>query len=1114
MTFVYTSRRLIHHFRIRSRLLIAVTSGLIASVLPAQEIGLAATPDPRRGAEYFESRVRPLLVTHCYACHSDAKAKPSAGLRLDTPDGWLGGHDLGAAVKPGFPEESPLVRAVRFSDPELQMPPVGKLSAEEIATLEHWVAMGAPGPAALDAPASGASPPTESRQAKPSRAEEIRVASAAHRLFGPIRSTAPPVVEDASWPRTDLDRFVRQTLANRGLKPSPAADRRTWIRRVTVDLTGLPATPEEVSAFLADPAEEAFSRVVDRLLASPRFGERWGRKWLDVARYSDSNGQDENLALANAWRYRDWVVRALNADLPYDRFVTWQLAGDLVPEPPANDEERFDRTTATGFLVFGPKMLAEQDKPKLVFDTVDEQMDVSARAFMGLTVGCARCHDHKFDPISQRDYFALAGVFKSTKTFANLDFVSRWNERELGRPEDFALRDAHRKLVSEAEAAIKLAEENGRDAATNARLDGLARHLAAAGSARPAVLVLEAENASRGNLATDATQWGDADVVIARTGSAERPNFAEYDVTSAVAAPRRLFARYASAERRPVRLSLNGELLKKDALAEETGGFHPVHQVWTDLGSLALKAGRNVLRIETKEHFPHVDRFAVVDEATFASAVPVGLDATFVRELAVLLAAGEASDDPVWRPWRIAVGRTESRPAAAGAATGGAKSAVTASPSALDRAFAAEPQPTTAADAAARYAAVFAVVADAWKAAPEKNGRKKLDDPGLDLLARTLFGGAGLVGPRGRVPESAWTADLREAVARARKAVEDVGKSAPPPIARCLAVEEGKPEDVALHVRGSHLNPAPDTVPRGFLAHFAETVPFPAIPDGGSGRLAFAQWLTDARHPLTARVAVNRIWQGHFGRGLIASASNFGLRGEGAAAAEHEDLLDHLARSFVASGWSMKTLHRTIVLSSTYRMSSASDPVAVERDPEGRLLWRFPRLRLDAEAIRDGILAISGRLDLRLGGPPFEVGNGDYVTNDQSADVGRYGSRRRALYLPIVRNALYDFFASFDFGDPSVTQERRIPTVVPAQALWLRNSPFVREEAAALAARIDSAGPADDATFAGRVYEAMFARKPTEKETARAAAFLRGDAARRDEFCRAVFASDEFLYVD
>ena len=758
---------------------------MIAALVPAQQVGLAAPSDPRRGAEFFESRIRPLFVAHCYSCHSDAKERPSAGLRLDTPDGWLGGHDLGPAVKPGLPDESPLVRAVRFSDPELQMPPVGKLSAAEIATIEAWVAMGAPGPAALDASdatetrAAASRPSAETRAAKPSRAEEIREASAKHRLFGPIRSVAPPEVEDASWPRTELDRFVRATLETRGLKPAPAADRRTWIRRVTVDLTGLPATPEEVAAFLADPGEDAFSRVVDRLLASPRYGERWGRKWLDVARYADSNGLDENLALAHAWRYRDWVVRALNADLPYDRFLTWQLAGDLVPEPPADDAERFDRTTATGFLVFGPKMLAEQDKPKLVFDTVDEQMDVAARGFMGLTVGCARCHDHKFDPISQRDYFALAGVFKSTKTFANLDFVSRWNEREIAGPTEIAARDAHKKRVAESAAALRRAEDQGRDAATNARLDGLATHLAAAAIARPAVLVLEAEDQSRGNLAKDASQWGDQDVVIARSGSPARPQFAEYDVTSAVAAPRRLFARYASAERRPVRLSWNGAVLTKDAMAEATGGFHPVDQAWTDLGPLALRAGRNVLRVETNGHFPHVDRFVLVDDAAFAAAVPAGLDAGFVRELAVLLAAGEASDDPVWRPWRAAEGRAESRPLAA------------ASPSALVRAFAAEPRPKSAVDAAARYAAVFAVVADAWKAAPEKDGRKTLDDSGLDLLARTLFGGAGLVGPRGRVPESAWPADLRAALAAAKSAVEAAEKSAPPPVARCLAVEEG-----------------------------------------------------------------------------------------------------------------------------------------------------------------------------------------------------------------------------------------------------------------------------------------------------------------------------------
>jgi hypothetical protein len=418
-----------------------------ASVCLAFGLGavVAATEAPRAADEarlaFFEQRIRPVLVEHCYECHSTESQKLKGDLRLDFRDGLLRGGDTRAAVVPGKAAESLLVTALSYTNRDLQMPPKGKLPDAVIADLVKWVNDGAADPR---------TEPTATVAAKKSD-------GAGHWAFQPIRDVAPPVVDSTAAASSPLDRFIGAKLAEHGLSPAPAADRRTLIRRATYDLTGLPPTPEEIAAFLADEAPGAFSRLVERLLASPRYGERWGRWWLDVARYADTNGQDENKVMANAWRYRDWVIRSFNANQPFDSFLTEQLAGDLLPTHGVGEPAVFDRWTATGFLVLGPKMLAEQDKPKLVMDLVDEQIEVVSRAFLGLTVGCARCHDHKFDPISARDYYALAGIFKSTKTMENLAFVSKFNERRITGAAELSAIETHAAALTAASNAASTA---------------------------------------------------------------------------------------------------------------------------------------------------------------------------------------------------------------------------------------------------------------------------------------------------------------------------------------------------------------------------------------------------------------------------------------------------------------------------------------------------------------------------------------------------------------------------------------------------------------------------------------------------------------------------------
>jgi hypothetical protein len=474
-----------------------------------------------------------------------------------------------------------------------------------------------------------------------------------HWAFRAMGHAAPPAVTRGDWVRNDVDRFVLARLEAQGLSPAAEADRLTLLRRASYGLTGLPPTRDEVDAFLADDAPDAWERQVDRLLASPHYGERMARHWLDLARYADSNGLDENLALGNAWRYRDWVVRSFNANESYDRFLTEQLAGDLLPEP-ADRAQLEDQLTATGFLVLGPKMLAEQDKQKLVMDVVDEQLDVTARTFLGLTAGCARCHDHKFDPLPTRDYYALAGIFKNTATMANLEFVSRWNQRELAPEAEIAARDAHLQRLETANRELAQREAAARDAVRKRWRADLARALVAATDAGASTRVIEAEDFARGNLHVDHEHWGTAEVGVIHThvGGVQ---FAEYDVSMPHDGTWHVFARYAQGESRPIRVLADGAVVASSTLDAVTGGFMPEHQRVTRIGSVRWTAGAHVLRIERDSHFPHVDALVLVPEAV-ASA---DLTASLVRAAAAHLELERRLANSPWSPWfAIAAART------------------------------------------------------------------------------------------------------------------------------------------------------------------------------------------------------------------------------------------------------------------------------------------------------------------------------------------------------------------------------------------------------------------------------------------------------------------------
>lgn len=1027
----------------------AAANGLASDVVKPSAAAQAITQEQQT---FFETKVRPVLATRCYSCHGSERSQGQ--LRLDSRDAILKGGSHGAAIIPGSPERSLLISAIGYNA-ALKMPPTGMLRSDEIAALTAWVKMGAPWP--------------EAAIAKTATKNADMVITDAQRnfwSFRPVRKPTLPAVKNASWCTNEIDRFVLANLEAHGLKPAQTADRRSLIRRVTFDLIGLPPTPAEVDAFVNDTSPRAWQKVIDRLLANPHYGERWGRNWLDVVRYADSNGLDENVAFANSFRYRDYVVKAFNQDKPYDQFIQEQLAGDLMP---TNDETlRNDRITATGFLTLGPKLLAEPDKGKMVMDIVDEQIEVTSKAFLGLTVACARCHNHKFDPIPTKDYYALAGIFKSTKSMATLNTVAMWHERPLHSDKLETELAAYKRSLAKAEENLALitkqADSNVLESirANSASYLQAAWELAQQGDLLPigstvapagdtSRIYVEAIKYTRGDSGRDTENYGKGIGIIHNVGGANQD---EWDIDVPRAGAYQLEIRYSSGANRPIRVLFNGAKIAENAAGEKTGSFYPDTQRWEVVGLIDCKAGKNVLRIEGKGDIPHINRFLIAPAVTRNRNLPVQtpdaiaarhkVNIDIVRSLARMAADIRVNPETM---------------------------------SAQDRAIAID------------------------------NFSKKIALPAK--------------------PAALYTELDRKKVADAAKAVEELKKAEPRPV-MVMAVEDSKGENCRVHIRGDTQNLGAE-VPRHFLTVLNGDKS--VVDDANrSGRLELAQWITRPQHPLTSRVEVNRIWQAHFGAGIVQTPDNWGFLG---LRPTNPDLLDWLAAAFIEQGWSIKKLHRLILSSSAYRMSTIADPkteqVASKSDPDNNLLWKMPRRRLEAEQFRDAILATSGQIDLSIGGSLLNTGNHDYVTNDQSGNGANYGAKRRSIYLPIIRNALFDMFQAFDYGDPSMVNAKRATTTVAPQALYVMNSPFVIEQSAAFSRDLLARKELTDDGRIQAAYARALARPASSEEIRKVMAYIASYSARlpatiadtnkRRElgwasFCQLLFASNEFIYMN
>ncbi len=920
-----------------------------------------------------------------------------------------------------------------------------------------------------------------------------------HWSYQPLARPRPPKPAGATSSTTDIDRFLLNTMQAQGVVPQGRADRRTLLRRATLDLTGLPPTYDEIRAFEEDTRPDAWARVIDRLLASPAYGERWARHWLDVARYADSNGLDENTAFGNAFRWRDWVVRAFNDNLPIDRFITMQVAGDLMPDARSSPAAA-DCITATGFLVLGPKVLAEPDKEKLVFDMVDEQVDVIGRAFMGQTIGCARCHDHKFDPVSQDQYFALAGVLHSTRTMASVATVARALEREAAASDAVAARAEHAAATERSGKALKGATQRA-DARLQAAWVARAVPILLAAAELPAAAPSrEAEDqATLQGLVIDRDHWG-VGIGVVRTGGSGVGRVA-WRLRAEVDGPHELRVRAASDEARPVQVELDGMPAAQDALGADTGSFHPQGQQWQVAARLELTAGEHEIALVRDGPFPHIDRVELVpvgqSDRRTASAAAFG--AELGVPAALIVQVRDALDREPWlAEWR-------------GELHGPMR----------DREVLAADLASRAQAAAGAWSALFA---DAEAVEP----RERLDDPSPDSDRVALLG---LTGPFAvsAALEASRAANDRQLLARLATERDRLTQSMPPSPVMVLAVtDQEKPGDLAVHVRGDHTVAPGPKVARGAPRPLSKGTDLPAIPERSSGRLELAQWLVDDEHPLTARVFVNRVWHWHFGRGIVETPSDFGTRG---GRPSHPELLDWLARDFIRHGWDLKRLHRQIMLTEAYTRSSTPDAIASAIDPDNRLLWRWTPRRLEAEAIRDSVLAVSGSLDRTMGGSLLTSGNFEYVTNDQSANGAQYGAPRRSLYLPVIRNALFGFFGIFDYTDASVTVDARAQTVIAPQALFMLNSPFVHEESRAWAKRLRervlaaaACVPAQQAEHQGHAmvheaYRMALGREPTASEANAALAFVASQATLGEDaawglYAQVLLASSEFITIE
>ncbi|WLD12220.1 DUF1553 domain-containing protein [Planctellipticum variicoloris] len=1088
----------------------------------------------------FERDIRPLFAKRCAGCHG--VGEQNGGLRLDARRLAFRGGDSGAVIVPGKAAESDLLKRVTSDDPDVRMPPDGdRLTADEIGRLTRWIEAGAVW-----------------EETDADRAAEKQNQKLNHWAWKPVEQPATPTVRHEAWPRSALDNFILARLEAAGLKPAPEADRRTLIRRLSFDLRGLPPSPEEVDAFVADADPLAYERLVDDFLASPACGERWARHWLDVVRFAESNGFETNQPRPTAWRYRDYVIRSLNEDLPYDRFVREQLVGD-----------RLGADEATGFLVAGPWDQVKSPDPVLTAqqraDELNDMVATTGSAFLGLTVGCARCHDHKFDPIGARDYYALTACLAGVQH----------GERGI-RPRDDAVSPEEIQQTQELLAAVERELSAFESLAHPVRTVFLDELSGAPTATSPGVDELlprrNVEPYKPGSERGERDDLGDA----LRLPNLS-PSYTWYQAApqqNVVAWSPRVegrwhvwvswgsgFANHAQDAAYLVDRDGNlettddqQEMLRVDQRQFADGtGERASRRLWSglaDAGVHELTANSRIVLRNGVESIPVTADLIVLQQASNDDASGDGpylrsaawrggnverfapIEARFVR----LTITGTSSSEPCIDEWEVftsggvpqnvALATAGTKVTASGSLAGFAIHQLEhihdgrygneaswisnqpgqgwvqyefARPEVIDRMVWSRDRgaPAKYADrVATSYRIEASLDGEQWQVVATSDDRLPVKDAATTREVRFAAGAL----PAEQARQQELSVRQRELAARLRRLTD---------LPKAYAGRFEQPGPTFRLHRGDPMSQR-EAVPPGGMPAFGGDWTLAATSPEAERRQALADWIASPGNPLTARVMVNRLWHYHFGAGIVTTPSDFGING---AKPSHPELLDWLAAEFVARNWSLKDLHRLIVTSATYRQSNQTTAEGLAADAGDRLLWRFPARRLEAEPLRDAMLLVGGNLDDAMGGPGFDLfePNTNYVK--VYAPRHEFGPTewRRMVYQSKPRMQLDDVFGAFDCPDMGQIAPKRLASTTPLQALNLLNSPFVMQQSEIFAGRLRLEAGADPEQQVERAFRLMFQRSPTAEEHRTCAEFVSSEGL--ELLVRVLFNSSEFLYV-
>ncbi len=1089
----------------------------------AASIGLSnasARTLPPADMAFFESNVRPILVDNCYKCHSAEGDKIRGGFRIDSQPGMLRGGESGPSIEPGDALSSRLVQMIQRHPDFEAMPPKSKLDPNEIETLIAWIDRGAPDPR-LDEPEAHADADSDFDLEQRKNWWSLE----------PVERPIIPQVTQTDWPANEYDAFLLEKLEAKGWEPAPDADKATLLRRLSFDLTGLAPTRAELQAFFKDDSPRAFEKQVDRLLGSPRFGEKWARHWMDLVRYAESKSFEQDYTMPYAYRYRDYLIRAFNSDLPYDQFIVEALAGDLLEKPRLDPDSGHNESIAgPGYIYLtdgqhGPPDIHEDEAR--IFDGM---IDVTTKAFLGTTVACARCHDHKFDAVTTEDYYSFYGMLRSSRLAISNTIPGSIQEKTLAKlaPKKRSLKS---KLYNALEAELEnlplylaASQEAIADATFSLKIESLEaekpknkKSVADRAQRFEATLREQSEKVASANDLDSNVLYSWLDLHLRPEASQDWPEIAAWlnaeIEKSRPDSPKELNSQSFSAIASdldswiPQGLAFENRDPASGAIVLENQGQNSIQTV---LGS-DISAGHLAPRVSGALRSPEfiIDGKPIEFQAKgkYASARLVIRNYELTGRGPTTAKLYVAINSDAWKTYRMETYLWEGQPAyfeifQNGQATHSVRPKDDVPKfnenAYLSVRFGDSPDWTAFWNERGRSPSAFATeIGDAL----EKARKGKRDDQATDLLAASI--GSGILQPK---------IDRESTLGRDLAAYQELARRIPRPrFVRSLT--DGVRQAEPVYIRGSHKNLAKQGVERRFLDGLGGT----PINGNGSGRLGWARHVADPRNPLTARVMVNRLWRHLYGTGIASTTNDLGRMG---FAPTHPELLDYLASDFVDQGWSIKSMIRKMVLARAYRMESTPSEVAKREDPKNELLQRMPIKRLEAEAIRDHILACSGELDTRMFGPSADAYVADHPNSRAKPHNGPAdGDGRRSIYLEMRRSFLPSFLRAFDLPNATESTGERQVTNVPAQSLALMNDPFVHQQAKAWANRILDA----EDRFHQRIDQIhidAFGRPATEREKDWAKRFLESLESEYDtpneawsDLCHMIFNRKEFIYV-